>query len=252
MWISKKLKIRGLHLRVQPMLLGAEKPVGRLDCVELEHGFYLARLSLKEDYEAILKKGPWFIGENFLSIRPWELNFRPATVNISSIVVQIRLYELPIEYYNAEVLQQIGRAIGNVLWVDTHMVSKASGRFARMSIQVDVNKPLVTVIMIGKPEQQVCYKGLCILAQASPWVDISPYNFLKIKHYLSRLRLYKPRHQKMKDQSRELLLSFSSQPQACRRWAINLVGIMVEILEVVITKIQANPARVKGWFDNKL
>ncbi|KAF3948104.1 hypothetical protein CMV_025856 [Castanea mollissima] len=55
-----------LHSR----LLSMRKPASRLDCVDLGHGFFLVRLSLKEDYENILRKGPWFIGEHFLSIRP--------------------------------------------------------------------------------------------------------------------------------------------------------------------------------------
>ena len=56
-------------------LLSMWKPARRLDCVDLEHRFFLTRFYLKEDYEATLKRGPWFIGENFLSIRPWEPNF---------------------------------------------------------------------------------------------------------------------------------------------------------------------------------
>ena len=118
------------------------------------------RLSLKEDYEAILRKGPWFIGGNFLSIRPWEPDFRPAMANISSVAVWIRLNELPIEYYNAEALHQIGKSVGNVLRVDTHTATKTKGKFARLCVQIDVNKPLTTVILIGKFEQPVCYEGI--------------------------------------------------------------------------------------------
>nr|POE57017.1 hypothetical protein CFP56_02045 [Quercus suber] len=78
-------------------LLSMWKPARRLDCLGLGQGFFLTRLSLKEDYENILRKGPWFIGEHFLSIRLWEPNFRPATANVSSVAVRIRLNELPIE-----------------------------------------------------------------------------------------------------------------------------------------------------------
>ena len=118
------------------------------------------RLSLKEDYEAILRKGPWFIGGHFLSIRPWEPDFRLAMANISSVAVWIRLNELPIEYYNAEALHQIGKLIGNVLRVDTHTATKTKGKFAKLCVQIDVNKPLTTVILIGKFEQPVCYEGI--------------------------------------------------------------------------------------------
>ncbi|XP_023888176.1 uncharacterized protein LOC112000309 [Quercus suber] len=144
----------------QNKLLSLWRPAGRLDCVDLSHGFFLTRFSLREDYEVTLKRGPWFIGEHFLSIRPWEPDFSPATANVSSVAVWIRLNELPIEYYHAEALLQIGKAIGNVLRVDTHTASETKGRFARLCVQVDVEKPLVTAILIGKREQPVCYEGI--------------------------------------------------------------------------------------------
>ncbi|XP_075633969.1 uncharacterized protein At4g02000-like [Castanea sativa] len=145
---------------LQNRLLSLWRPTRRLDCVDLRHGFFLTRFSLREDYEAMLKKGPWFIGEHFLSIRPWELDFRPVMANISSIAVWIRLNELPIEYYNEGALHQIRKMIGNILRVDTHTTSEARGRFARLCVQVDVNKPLVTTILIGKFERPIYYEGI--------------------------------------------------------------------------------------------
>nr|POE74016.1 uncharacterized protein CFP56_71534 [Quercus suber] len=141
-------------------LLSLWKPAGRLECVDLGHGFFLTRLSLREDYDSILKKGPWFIGEHFLSIRPWEPDFRPATANVSSVAIWIRLNELPIEYYNEEALVQIGKSVGTVLRIDTHTASETRGRFARLCVQIDVTKPLVTGILIGKVEQSVSYEGI--------------------------------------------------------------------------------------------
>nr|POE48358.1 hypothetical protein CFP56_78669 [Quercus suber] len=61
------------------------KPVGSLDCVDLGKEFYSVRFLLKEDMDAVLKNGPWFI---------------------------VRLHALPMELYEAEVLKQIGEAIG--------------------------------------------------------------------------------------------------------------------------------------------
>lgn len=136
------------------------KPAGRLDCIHLEHGFFLAWFYLKEDYEATLRKGPWFIEEHFLSIRPWEPNFRPATANVTSMAVCIKLNELPIEYYNSEALLQIGKSIGNVLRVDMHTANEARGRFARLCVQIYVDKPLVTTVLIEKFEQPVRYEGV--------------------------------------------------------------------------------------------
>ncbi|XP_023879304.2 uncharacterized protein LOC111991740 [Quercus suber] len=136
------------------------KPSGRIVCVDLGNGFYSVRFSLKEDMDAVLEKGPWFIGGHFLSIRPWEPFFKPSTANVSLIAVWVRLHELPMELYETEVLKHIGTSIGKVLRIDTHTAMEARGRYARLCIQVDINKPLINTILIGKFEQPVMYEGI--------------------------------------------------------------------------------------------
>ena len=110
--------------------------------MDLGHEFFLTRLFLGEDCENVLRKGSWFIGDHFLSIKPWEPDFKLAPASVSSIAVWIRLNEFPIEYYNVEALQLIRKAIGNVLRLDTFMASKTRGRFARLCLQ------------------QICYEGI--------------------------------------------------------------------------------------------
>lgn len=95
-----------------------------------------------------------------MSIKPWEPNFKPSTASVSSIAVWIRLNELPIEYYENQTLKQIGSTIGTVLRIDTHTAVEARGRYARLCVQLDVNKPLITSIQIGDFKQSVSYEGL--------------------------------------------------------------------------------------------
>ncbi|XP_050264033.1 uncharacterized protein LOC126708275 [Quercus robur] len=109
---------------------------------------------IKEDLETVLKRGHWFIGEHFLSIRKWEANFKPSEALVTSMAVWVRLNELPIEYYDAGVLREIGQALGNVLRIDTHTNTEAKGRFTRIYVQVDIGKPLVTSVGIGKHQQK--------------------------------------------------------------------------------------------------
>ena len=101
------------------------KPTSRLDCVDLGHDFFLFRFCLVEDYDKVLRGGPWFIGEHYLIIRPWEPNFKPSMANCSS--VWARLPELPIEYYKASVLHRIGRALGPILKIDAQIASESQG-----------------------------------------------------------------------------------------------------------------------------
>ncbi|KAL0015066.1 hypothetical protein SO802_002135 [Lithocarpus litseifolius] len=141
-------------------ILALWKPKGKIDCVDLGFDFFLVKFSMKDDHDLVLKKGPWFIGEHFLSIRPWEPNFRPDTANIASVAVWVRLPLLPIEYYHPEALKEIGQAIDTVLRIDTHTALEARGRFARLCVQVDINKPLIYTILIGGFQQRVTYEGI--------------------------------------------------------------------------------------------
>ncbi|XP_023873798.1 uncharacterized protein LOC136071564 [Quercus suber] len=119
---------------LQSKLISLWKPSGTLVCVDLGENFYSARFSLKEDLDAVLQKGPWFIGGHFLAIRPWEPFFKPASASVLSIAVWVRLHGLPMELYELEVLKQIGEAIGKVLRIDSHTAMEARGRYARMCI----------------------------------------------------------------------------------------------------------------------
>ena len=47
-----------------------------------------------------------------------------------------------------------------MLRVDTFIASETRGRFDRLCIQIDVEKPLVTTTLLGKVEQPVSYEGI--------------------------------------------------------------------------------------------
>ncbi|XP_030964023.1 uncharacterized protein LOC115985196 [Quercus lobata] len=136
------------------------KPKGRLNCVDLSKDFFLVKFLALDDYDLVLDKGPWFIGEHFLSIRPWVPNFRPCSTDVLSITVWVRLNELPIEYYQVEALKEIGRTIGKVLRIDTHTALEARGYYARICVQIDVEKPLVMALLIRNFKQSVIYEGI--------------------------------------------------------------------------------------------
>ena len=126
------------------------KRSGRIDYIDLGQDFFLIKFECREDIDNVLKGGPWFIGQQFLTIQLWELKFKASTTSFSSVVVWIRLLELPIEFYDPEVLRKIGEAIGPVLRIDAHTANGARGRFTRLCFQVNLDKPLIKTEMIGK------------------------------------------------------------------------------------------------------
>lgn len=174
LWLKSLIvKVYGRNMGfsfLQSKIMALWRPSRKVDCVDLGKEFFLIRFSMKEDYNVVLENGLWFIGEHFLSIRSWEPNFRPSTASVSSIAVWVRLNELPIEYYEVEVLKEIGKSIGNVLRIDMHTGLESRRRYARLCVQIDVGKPLITTIIIGNIEQMVVYEGIQKLCFCCGWI----------------------------------------------------------------------------------
>ena len=139
------------------------KPAAKMECVDLGRDFFLIRFSCKDDFDKVLKGGPWFIGGHFLAIRPWEPYFKASEAKLTSVAVWIRFPELPIEFYDGSVLKEISSAIGPVLRIDAYTASGSRGSYARLCVQVDLEKPLINFIRIGKCRQSVLYEGISTL-----------------------------------------------------------------------------------------
>nr|POE93837.1 hypothetical protein CFP56_16151 [Quercus suber] len=129
-------------------------PKGGMDCIDLGFDFFLIKFELREDVDYILKGRPWFIGQHFLAIRQWEPKFQASTTTLSSVVVWLRLPELPIEFYEHKALLKIGRVIGPVLRIDANTVNGVQRWFGCLCVQVNLDKPLVKTIILGKLKQR--------------------------------------------------------------------------------------------------
>ena len=105
-----------------------------MDCANLGRDFFLVRFSDRDDYDKVLRGGPWFVGEHFLAIRPWEPYFKASEAKLSIVAVWVQLLELPIEFYDIEVLKDIMRAIGLVLHIDSYRATGSRGSYARLCI----------------------------------------------------------------------------------------------------------------------
>ena len=79
------------------------------------------------------------------------------------MVVWVRFSKLPIEFYDRSMLKEIGSVIGPVLRIDSYTVSGTRGSYARLCVQVDLEKPLINVVRIGKCRQVVLYEGISAL-----------------------------------------------------------------------------------------
>lgn len=66
-----------------------------------------------------LHGGTWFVFGNFLTVKKWELNFVPGEMLLTSTAIWIRFPQLPIEFYDYDILERIGSRAGKILKIDS-------------------------------------------------------------------------------------------------------------------------------------
>ncbi|KAK5838811.1 hypothetical protein PVK06_007550 [Gossypium arboreum] len=106
--------------------------------------FFRIKFQRKEDYERVLTQGPWILFGQYLMVQMWTLDFNPFQLFPSVAMAWIRLPGLPGFLNNKNILGEIGRLIGKVAKLDFNTDNRLRGRFARMTVFINLDKPLTS------------------------------------------------------------------------------------------------------------
>lgn len=98
--------------------------------------------------------------DHYLIVKKWKPNFDPWNDNTENILVWVRFPTLSIEYYTHE---KIGNKIGKTIKMDyaTSLVSR--GKFARLCVEVDITKPLLSKFDLTDKVCKIEYEGLYLV-----------------------------------------------------------------------------------------
>ncbi|CAI0445084.1 unnamed protein product [Linum tenue] len=123
-------------------------------------GFYSARFSTEHDYERALTGGPWMIEDHYVLTRVWRRGFEPSEEELTSTLVWARLPKLPMDYYDEELLANIGNSLGRYIRMDEATRQATRGHFARICVEVNLTKPLICKYRLERRTRRVEYEGL--------------------------------------------------------------------------------------------
>ncbi|KAL4335296.1 hypothetical protein GQ457_07G002400 [Hibiscus cannabinus] len=112
------------------------------------------------DLHNVLTGGPWVIYDSYLTVQSWSRFFSMKDDHPFYIVAWVLLQNLPYRYYTKSLFRHIVAAIERVVRVDYNTAEGKRGRFARLVIVVDLEKPLVSGIIIDGHKQDIEYEGL--------------------------------------------------------------------------------------------
>ena len=104
------------------------------------------------------------IGDHYLLVQRWRPNFNPWKADREKrIAVWIRIPDLPSELYNVESLRRIGNLVGKTLKIDRTTTLSEKGSFARICVEVNLEKPLLPAFHHFGEDHQILYEGLHLI-----------------------------------------------------------------------------------------
>ncbi|XP_019166933.1 PREDICTED: uncharacterized protein LOC109162703 [Ipomoea nil] len=136
------------------------RPKARMEIISLDDFYHVVRFWSVEDYEFAKYGGPWTVMDHYLIVQDWKPYFDPKADKTERVLVWVRFPDMSVEFYDYQTIMRLGRKIGEPKYVDesTSIVSK--GRFARMCVEVDIAKPLLSKYTAGRKVKRIEYEGL--------------------------------------------------------------------------------------------
>ncbi|CAI0431479.1 unnamed protein product [Linum tenue] len=100
------------------------------------------------------------VGDNYLTVHPWSPEFNAYSHQISSTLVWAMLLDIPIHYFHPDAVMKIGARIGKPVCIDHATKTGARRNYARVCVQVDLTKPLLSQFRIKGSKYFIQYEGL--------------------------------------------------------------------------------------------
>lgn len=133
---------------------------GDLSLTDIGHKYFIARFTNPADYHFVLTQGPWMIDDNYLTIRKWVPNFIPDDSPMRFLTTWVRIPNLAVEYFDTNFLTKIGNKIGRVMRIDKTTAQAERGQFTRLSVEIDLAKPLLSKFWLRGRIWRIQYEGI--------------------------------------------------------------------------------------------
>ncbi|CAN1142820.1 hypothetical protein LINPERPRIM_LOCUS26198 [Linum perenne] len=133
---------------------------GCIQVPDVGWGYFVVKFDTIGDYERAMFGGPWMVGDHYIVIQDWRPYFQPEDSPISTLRVWVRLLGIPLEYYDAAILTIIGNRIGKTVRLDGTTLEGSRGNFARICVEVDLSKPLLSKYRLRRRIRRIEYEGL--------------------------------------------------------------------------------------------
>ncbi|PPR90527.1 hypothetical protein GOBAR_AA30158 [Gossypium barbadense] len=153
--LGRSISYVAFHNRISS-LWRPSKPFSLMD---IENVYFLAKFQITIDYDIVLSQGPWIIYGQYLTVQTWTKDFSPMQPYPLVVMAWIRLSGLPGYMYKRAILEAAGGMINKVAKLD-FQTDKVKERFVRMAIYINLERPLVSQVLVKGEIQKVEFESL--------------------------------------------------------------------------------------------
>ncbi|KAJ0979364.1 hypothetical protein J5N97_014838 [Dioscorea zingiberensis] len=157
-----KSTLYGKFLGRAPTLDGAKEQLTRLwghisgfTVPDMPNGFFVIQCSTESMAEGLLSGGPWTVNGMIFHLMRWREQFQPAFEKLSTATVWAELHHLPYEYLNPVMLESVVAYFGKLVKVDLTTIQRARAKFARICVELNLEKPLKSAVWVNTPKKKV-------------------------------------------------------------------------------------------------
>nr|GEU83441.1 hypothetical protein [Tanacetum cinerariifolium] len=120
-------------------------------------GLFSFQFSFTKGLHGMFENGPWFIKNNPLILKKWHPDENLLKEDVSTILVWVKLYGVPVTAFSKDGLSAIATKLGTLLMLDSYtsdMCMQSWGRssYARVMIELRVDVELKDNIAVAMPK----------------------------------------------------------------------------------------------------
>ena len=104
-----------------------------------ENGLFFFRFRDPAARDWVMNTGPWHLAGRPFILRAWKPGMDMLNIQLSSIPIMVRFYNIPLEYWTNTCLGHIASTVGIPLHIDPLTENQTKLTFARICIEVGVD-----------------------------------------------------------------------------------------------------------------
>lgn len=128
----------------------------------------------------VLLSGPYFCKEHYIHLERWSPDFDPENAVIASTMTWIPFPTISVEYFDESAILEAAKLFGRPIKVNQTTAKITRAKFARVCVEIDLSKQLVSMFWLRDKIHRVQYEGLPTICYGSARVGHRDTTFPKI------------------------------------------------------------------------